>query len=150
MLKATTWSLLSGGVLAAGAAYVFAQRARVRRAFGGSTQRSLVGDVGENNLVSDTQASTAALEEPALGDIEELEIELVDIDSMAEEEEGYDASSPDDLGALWLSRATQTSGERASPGIENDGLDDEDELDPAGRPTEPPQVRMEATNKEPR
>jgi len=86
MLKATTWSLLSGGVLAAGAAYVFAQRARVRRAFGGSTQRSLVGDVGENNLVSDTQASTAALEEPALGDIEELEIELVDIDSMAEEE----------------------------------------------------------------
>ena len=64
----------------------------------------------------------------------------VDIDTLAEEEEPYDATSPDELGALWLARATQTSGVHPSVANQGAALEDlDDELDPAGRPTDPPE-----------
>ena len=66
------------------------------------------------------------------------ETDYARLDAMTDEDEAYDATSPDNLGALWLSRATQTSGVRPSPGIEDEAFEDEDDLDPAGRPTEPP------------
>jgi hypothetical protein len=95
-----------------------------------------------------SQALAEVLEEPALTE-DELEIELVDIDSVEERGESYDATSPDDLGALWLSRATQTSGEHRSSSLrDEDFLDEDDALDPGGRPTEPPTQSLNESHKD--
>lgn len=144
MLKATAWSLLSGGLLAAGFAYAYAhtRRANARRVAGDSSPRSLL----EADLRA--EALREALEEPWSEGGEEIEIELLDIDSAEERGEAYDASSPDELGALWLARATQTSGEHTSTSIDDDAFEDEDvDLDPAGRPTEPPEEPRDAPHK---
>lgn len=147
MLKGMAWSLLSGGFLAAGFAYVYAQRARARaRRVAGDSERRLLAEDGTRS-----QLLKEALEEPLPADAEEIEIELLDLDldlaeAQAEAEEAYDSTSPDALGALWLARATQTSGVHTSPGIEED-FDTEDDLDPAGRPTQPPEERRGLTAK---
>jgi len=144
MLKATAWSLFSGGLLAAGFAYVYARRASARR----------VSDELQQHALQDAPVSQAlidALEEPLPADDEQIEIELVDVDSVEERGESYDATSPDDLGALWLARATQTSGVHTSSSLDDeDFVDDDDELDPGGRPTEPPQQPFGALHKESR
>ena len=143
MLKATAWSLFSGGLLAAGFAYVYARRASARRVSGDSQQLSLSD--------AQTRALNSALEEPLPPDDEQIEIELIDVDLAEERGESYDATSPDDLGALWLARATQTSGAHTSTSLdEEEFADEDDQLDPGGRPTEPPQQPLAAAYKEPR
>lgn len=139
MLKATAWSLLSGGFLAAGFAYVSARRAHARQVAGDAERQRLADDSVRSQLLKE------ALDEPLLADVEEIEIELLDIDeevARAEAEEAYDSTTPDALGALWLARATQTSGAHISPSIEEEDFGTEDDLDPAGRPTEPPAERQ--------
>jgi hypothetical protein len=144
MLKATAWSLLSGGLLAAGFAYVYARRANARQ-ITGDRQRSL------QDADTRSQALMEALAEPLPADDEQIEIELVDVDSLEEREESYDATSPDDLGALWLARATQTSGAHTSTSLgDEEFADEDDEVDPNGRPTEPPRQSLTAAQKEPR
>lgn len=127
MLKSTTLSLVSGGVLAAGLAYLYARRAQQRRLHERSEPAWL--DAGP-----DGQRLPDAADE-LLG-FDDVIVEFVDIDALPDDDEEYDATSPGNLGALWLSRATQTSGVPAS---RDASLDDEaDDFDPAGRPTEPP------------
>lgn len=134
MMKATTLSLFSGGLLAAGFAYAYAKQARIRRSEAESSGRArAMAFPGDPELQSFDDALSAGE-----ADEIELEIELVDLDAMTDDDEAYDAISPDDLGALWLSRATQTSGVRASPGIEGVAFGEDDDVDPAGRPTDPP------------
>lgn len=146
MIKTTTLSLLSGGLLAAGFAYAYARQVRGRRSADGSqrdtdhTEHSTLEAIlrTETNLRMDSELESFDDMSPDSA-AEEIDIELVDLDAVADEEEAYDAISPDDLGALWLSRATQTSGERRSPSIEGQAaLGDESDVDPAGRPTDPP------------
>lgn len=144
MLKAMTWSLFSGGFFAVGFAYVYARRAYARRLAGDAAERSLVEARARSQAIADTLEAPYPGEE---GDLE-LDIELVDIDAMQETEEAYDATSPDDLGALWLARATQTSGAHRSSRIEVTSFDDEDGVDAAGRPTEPPQEPHDSTRED--
>lgn len=137
MLKATAWSLFGGSVMAAGFAYAYTRRANARRVAGDVSPRLAFG-------ASDDEALSLLIAESgeAAPGSEDVEIEWVDIDSVDARGEAYDASSPDELGALWLARATQTSGEHTSASKEDEVFDDEDDdLDPAGRPTEPPEQR---------
>lgn len=145
MLKSTVWSLFSGGLVAAGFAYVYSRRASARRVTGESRQQSSLQDAERSQALMD------ALAEPLPVDDEQIEIELVDVDSLEQQDESYDAISPDDLGALWLARATQTSEAHASSSVDNDEFADlNDELDPSGRPTEPPPPPLPAVHKDPR
>jgi hypothetical protein len=130
MIKTATLSLLGGSFLTAGLAYMYARRAQLRRLSSQPEPASL--EPGSGGL------ALPVIEEDSLLADGEIEVEIVDIDTLADEEEPYDATSPDELGALWLARATQTSGEHTSGA--GAALEDlEEELDPAGRPTDPPE-----------
>ncbi|HWA76998.1 MAG TPA: hypothetical protein VG937_31905 [Polyangiaceae bacterium] len=132
MIKAAAWSLLGGSFLTAGLAYVYARRAQLRRLRSEPEPAPLEASGGGFTL--------PLIEEDSLLADDEIDIEIVDIDTLAEEEEPYDATSPDELGALWLARATQTSGVHPSVANQGAALEDlDDELDPAGRPTDPPE-----------
>lgn len=141
MLKATAWSLLGGSVMAAGFAYAYTRRANARRVAGDVSRGSLLG-ASDDEEPSEALGLLIAESGEAAPGSEDVEIEWVDIDSVEARGEAYDASSPDELGALWLARATQTSGEHTSTSEDDELFEDEDdELDPAGRPTEPPEER---------
>ena len=132
MIKTATWSLLGGSFLTAGFAYMYARRAQLRRL---RSQPEPALEVGSGGLTLPVIEEDSLLSDGDLSD--EIDVEIVDIDTLSEEEEPYDATSPDELGALWLARATQTSGEHTSgAGLVLEDL--EEELDPAGRPTDPP------------
>jgi hypothetical protein len=131
MIKTATWSLLGGSFLTAGFAYMYARRAQLRR-LRSQPEPTPLEEVGSGGL------ALPIIEEDSLLADGEIDVEIVDIDTLADEEEPYDATSPDELGALWLARATQTSGEHTSgAGVAPEDL--EEELDPAGRPTDPPE-----------
>jgi len=129
MNKVAPWSLRIGALFAAGLVYAYHRRSNTRLVYGGSRSDSAAGAFDESLLPPlNNDVYVEALDD----DI----VEFVSLDSI-DPDDPFDAIAPEDLGVQWLARATQTLGAPTSKGVE-----EFDELDPSGRPTDLPPPRV--------
>jgi hypothetical protein len=135
MTMKATLPLIASSALAAGFAYFYWRNGRQATP---ATLRStqLRSPTATNLEANASEASRLAWQDVIDVDIdlppegEEIDIDLVDLDQ--DDDDDYAVLSPSQLGAAWLSRATQTIS-----GVPPHRDPSSDELDPAGRPTDP-------------
>jgi len=150
MMKATM-SLLALSAFSAGFTLVLSRLTRGRDQQS-EPQSDPIGDADEESSPSsDVLRSTDRLEpsrwdlaeavDVDLDDAEELPLDLAPDTVSFDDDEPYDALSPDDLATEWLARATQMGSSPRTQEIDNIDIPPDqalaDETDFSGRPTDP-------------